>query len=141
MTWKRLGVSAVGLLVVLALGTGAVYWASLQPPDFYEAALETQRPPEVRRKKAKAFEEQTLQLVQDIRSSEKWSEEFEQDEINSWLAVELHGKFDREVPDGVSEPRVMLRDGRVLVGFCYEDESWQGVVSLSLRPWVADENE
>lgn len=141
MARKRLAYIAIALLLTVAGGAGSIYWAAVQVPDFYQQALTEQPDPVVRKAEAKRFVQRTLRLVDDIKHSDSWSEEFEQQQINSWLAEELHRKYADAVPKGVSEPRVNLVDGVIEIGFHYRHKDWSGIVSLRLRPWVPEENQ
>jgi hypothetical protein len=69
-----------------------------------------------------------------------WSEEFTQEQVNSWLSEELYPKYEKLVPEGIDEPRVRLSDGTIEVGFRYERDNWNGVVSVRARPWVPLQN-
>lgn len=141
MARKRLAYIAIALLLAVAGAAGSIYWAAVQVPDFYQQALTEQPDPLVRRAEAKIFVQRTLRLVDDIKHSDSWSEEFEQQQINSWLAEELHRKYADAVPKGVSEPRVNLIDGVIEIGFHYKNKDWNGIVSLRLKPWVPEENQ
>lgn len=142
MSRKRLAVIACSLLVVLAAAAGGVGWALYQVPDFYNAALRETPEPAVRQQEARQFVRQTMRLVDDIRHEPEWSEEFRQQQINSWLAEELTDpKYADLVPPGVSDPRVALDGGLIRLGFRVRHNGWEGVVSLRIRPWVPAENQ
>lgn len=143
MIRKRLALAAVALLLVLGIGWGGVHWAMFQVPDFYANALAEIPPdPMIRKKAARQFVQHTLDLVDSLQNSERWSETFEQDQINSWLVEELHNpKYAGLVPRSVSEPRVLLREEQILIGFRVSQRRWDGVVSLRLRPWVPEPNQ
>lgn len=129
------------LVVAIGAGGGAVLWSLVQVPDFYEEALAQQPDPAVRQEIAETFVERTVQLLDDIEHSDAWSQEFTDREVNAWLAEQLHQKFAEMVPKGVRDPRVRFDNQRVLLGFAYEHENWDGVVSLRLRPWVPEPNQ
>lgn len=129
------------LAVLVAVFAGSTWWASKQVPDFYAQALAGELQREERKAAAKQFVRQTLRIVEDVEFSDRWSEEFRQDQINSWLAEELHQKYPELVPDGVRDPRVGLHDETISLGFQFESESWEGVVSIRVRPWITEPNE
>lgn len=140
MSFRKLAIVAVALLGLLgAVGVG-VYWALKHVPEFYEQALAEKIDPVVRKAAAKQFVQTTLRLVDRIQNEDTWSEEFQQTQINSWLAEELHQKYEEVVPPGITQPRVRIKKGTVLVGFRYADDTFQGVVSVRLRPWVPSPN-
>jgi hypothetical protein len=139
MPVKKLGVIALSLLVVVAGLAGWSWRAAVAIPDFYQQALDETPYPEVREQAARQFVQQTLQFVEDIRQSETWSEEFTQTQVNSWLDAHLH-RYGRYVPKGVSDPRVQFEAGLLQIGFRFANRSWEGVVSLELRPSVPAPN-
>jgi hypothetical protein len=140
---RRLALIAGSLLLPLALVSGGVYWAMYQVPDFYRAALAEVPPdPVVRKRAAREFVKHTLDLVDSIQNADHWSETFEQEQINSWLVEELHDpRYKGLVPRGVSNPRVLLRENLVLVGFHVAQKRWDGIVSIRIRPWVPQPNQ
>lgn len=140
MTVRKFAVISVALLLAIAAAGGSVYWASLEPPDFYEQAMSVDVPVEVRREQAKQFVEKTTRLVENIKTAEKWSEKFTAEQANSWLAEEFHQKHADAVPEGVHDPRVEVRRGRLRLGFRLEREDWNGVVSMTIRPSVVAPN-
>lgn len=141
MSRKRWGIVAVVLLAGIAVSVGAMWWAVRQVPDFYEAALEVKVDPVVRREEAREFIERAEQLVERIQQSDEWSEEFTQEQINSWLAEELQRNYSEVIPEGIEDPRVQLIDDAALVGFRYRQDSWKGVVSAHVRAWVSGPNQ
>ncbi len=143
MTAKRLGIAAVVLLALIASGAGAMFWAVQQVPDFYEAALreEEQVDPVARQEEARELVERAEQLAENIKHSDEWSEEFTQQQINSWLAEELKRKYADVIPEGIEDPRIQLLEGGVRLGFRYRQHSWKGVVSAHFKAAVAGPNQ
>lgn len=141
MTRKRFGYVAMLLLLAVAGGGAGLVWALLQVPDFYAEALVVPTDPAVRKQAAKKLVQRTLQLVDDIQRRETWAEEFTQQQVNSWLAEDLHAKFSGLVPPGVRDPRVQFGAGAVHVGFRYEEPNWGGVVSVRVKPWIREPNQ
>lgn len=141
MTRKKLGYIALGLLTgVLATG-GIVVWALFQVPDFYRQAMALDVDPQTRKAIAKKFTQRTIQFVDSVRYADYWTEEFTEQQVNSWLAEELHREYADVVPPEMKDPRVRIEDGWVQVGFRYERPNWDGVVSFKLRPWVPRPNQ
>jgi hypothetical protein len=141
MSRRKFGFISLVLLLALVCGGGAVMWGLVQVPDFYQQAMARSPDRVVRKQAARQFEQRTLHLVEEIRHADAWSEEFEQQAVNSWLAEELHVRFAKVVPKGVSDPRVQFVDDALLVGFHLEQKNFNGVVSLRLRPWVPEPNQ
>ncbi|MEX0704687.1 MAG: hypothetical protein WD069_21485 [Planctomycetales bacterium] len=140
MLRRRLIQFATVLLLLVGIAAGYFFWGLRQVPDFYQQALARQPDPIVRQESAKRFVQRTLRLVDDIQHASLWSEEFHQDQVNSWLAEELHSKYPELVPPGIAEPRVMFREREIRIGFRCDNEQFQGIVSLELRPWVPEAN-
>lgn len=144
MSWKKLLATVTGLLIAAAAGAGGLWWSLFQSPDFYRTVLEQERraDPVARKAEAKRFVHRTMKLVDDIRHSDAWSQDFTEDEINAWLAEELQRKFGDWLPPGVSEPRVHIESDAIHVGFQYEEPGqWSGVVSLRVLPWINEPNQ
>lgn len=140
MTGKKIVMMAAALLLAVGAGGGAIVWSLVQVPDFYEQALAESPDLVAQQRAAKTFVARTVQLVDDIKHSDTWSQEFDGRQVNAWLANELHSKYAELVPPGIRDPRVGFDENYVLVGFYYETDQWQGVVSLRLRPWVPKPN-
>jgi len=138
---RRVAFIALFLLSAVCAAGGSLFWALVQVPDFYEEELATPVDPAVRHAAAKTFVQQTLRLVDDIKYSDRWSQEFTQRQVNSWIAEELHTKYAKLVPPGVSRPRVRFLDQTVLIGFRFEQKRFSGIVSLRLKPWVSQPNQ
>lgn len=139
---KRFLIILFLLLVLLGGATGGLYWSSTQVPEFYQEALQEQLPPEVRKKEAKQFVQRSMKIVNDVHNHEpRWSQEFSEQQINAWLAEELHQKFNDWVPKGVSNPRVNIKKDQVELGFHLTLKKWAGIISLKFKPWLLKENQ
>lgn len=129
------------LLLLLGGVAGGLYWSSAQVPEFYQAALQAQSKSEVRQQKAKQFVQRSMQLVNDVHNHEpQWSQEFSEQQINAWLAEELHQKYNEWVPKGVSDPRVKFGKDQVELGFQLSLKKWSGIISLKFKPWLLKKN-
>lgn len=140
MTRKHV-VIVFSLLVGMAAGVGGTLWSLFQAPAFYATALHNDVPSPQRKERAKRFVQNTLQLVDGIKHEKRWSEEFSQDQVNSWLAEELHQKYSKWLPKGVKEPRVQFGADSLELAFQFEKGFWSGVISARLRPWVSKPNQ
>lgn len=143
MSWKKLLAGMAALCVAAAAGAGGLWWALFQSPEFYALTIEHERQadPVQRKAEAKRFVHRTMKLVDDIRNSDEWSQDFTEAEINAWLAEELHRKFGEWLPPGVTEPRVQIEAEAIHVGFQYDEPGqWSGIVSLRVLPWVSEPN-
>src|SRR5262245_28363103 len=140
MNRKRAAIAAasVSLLAILA---GALFWLVKYEPTFYRTALADTAPPEIRREQAKAFVQTTSDLVDGIRYEDSWSHEFSEEAVNGWLAEELPAKYGEWLPPEVAAPRVKFEKGKLLLAFQLRHGMWKGVVSGTVRPWVAGPNQ
>ena len=138
--WILLGTASF-LIVAGALGT--LLWALLRVPDFYsQASAGVPKDHAQRQQAAKEMVQHTTNLVNNLQHEDEWSATFNQTEVNSWLVEELHqDKYKKLVPEGVSDPRVAIHDGRLQVGFRLKRNGWNGIVSLKLKPWMAEDNQ
>jgi hypothetical protein len=137
---RMITLSGVAALALIVCGTAA-YWALWQEPDFYAQAMQVPADPVAQKQQAKQFVQRTLRLVDDIRHANHWSEHFSQEQVNSWLAEELHHKYADLVPRGVNDPRVQFVPDTVQIGFRYQRGDWQGIVSLNVKPCVPQDNQ
>lgn len=140
MNWKRFAIILTCLCLAVVAGGGALRWGLIQAPDFYETAIETKVDPVVRKQKADKLVKRTLKFVEEIQTSDAWSQEFTEDQINSWLAEELEEKYPEWVPKGVGDPRVKLTQDMIQVGFRFKSEEFSGVISLKLKARVIEPN-
>ena len=124
------------LLFLTGIAAG-LYWSSAQVPDFYQEALQEQMEPEVRQEEAKEFVQRSMQVVNKVRNHEPlWSQEFSEQQVNAWLAEELHQKYNKWVPDGVTDPRIRFEKNQVELGFHLTLSQWSGIISLKFKPWL-----
>jgi len=136
MSAKRWGMVAVTLLAGIGSAAVAILWAAQQVPDFYETALLNEIAPAVRQAEAREFTERIRQLSDDLQHAEEWSQEFTEQQINSWFAEELQNKYGELIPKGIEKPRIRLIEGGALLGFRYRQDRWKGVVSARLKAKV-----
>lgn len=142
MTRKRLWIgSIVTVLLVIVCSIVGMLFALRQVPDFYAKADRQLPEPKVRREQARQLEQRTVDLVKRLeKSPDSWSESFEQQQINSWLVEELPENHSRQIPKGVSDPRVVLQPDRVQVGFKIDQPQWSGIVSVIVQPNIPSPN-
>jgi hypothetical protein len=129
-------------LVFLGIASGLL-WALLRVPDFYaQAATSMPKEPEVRKEAAKQLVQETTNLINDMKHSDEWSATFKQEQVNCWFLEELRqSKYRDVIPEGVSDPRLVIHEGYLQMGFRFQRKGWNGIVSLQLKPWIEGENQ
>ena len=125
-------------IVLIALAAGIYFYRSLQHvPEFYSQALA--KPAAEPAKAAYKFEQEVLELRNDVRREGNWQATFTAEEINGWLASDLPVKFPRALPRQVSDPRVAITPEMILVACKYADARFNSVVSIGAKPEMTKE--
>lgn len=138
--------SRVRSRLMLALATSALLLAGAggfftyqvrQVPEFYEQAIAAQPTQQIAA--GQQFEQQALEVQNQIRRAGEWRAEISDSEINGWLATVLPEKFASLLPPEVSEPRVAIQQDRLLMAAKYRTSGIETVVSLELSAFLTDE--
>ena len=129
-----LAAASVVLTVALCI---AFRCAVHHEPRFYTAALEPHSP--IDATDGDALERNVLQLHNHLRQPGQWTVVFTQEQINGWLAHDLMEKFPDLLPPEVSQPRVALEPGRLLIGFRYRTTGLDAVVTLVAELFLTDQ--
>ncbi len=127
-------------VVLLTVSIGAGWWAIQQTkkvPDFYTQATKTS--PEETAAATLRLQADVKQLQQDAGQRGSWNATFSDGEINAWLIQELPEKFPRLLARGVSDPRIVIEDGRLLMAARYKDKRVDTVVSFEIHPELTEE--
>lgn len=113
---------AIFLLVlagIAAFSLWGVWKAAQQEPEFYHEVLVIE--PEVQKQASAALETRVTELQEEVRRGGVWQAEFTEQQINAWLAEELPAKY-KNLPKGLSDPRVRIEDGQLQLACRYRDE-------------------
>lgn len=133
-------ISALGVVVAVAAGTAfALYRSATAAVPEYEAALEID--PVTAETDRREFESQLTALASDAQSLPEWTSRVTARQINAWLAVRLERDFPGFQQAGLLSPRVVLRQDEVLVAARSVLTRVHGVLSLTLRPMVTEDDE
>lgn len=130
----------ISLIMLVALA-GTAGWAAWRVvsyvPHFYLQAEPLPGPS--RQQASRQFESQIHNLfVNDIRYEASWQATLQGQELNSWLVEDfVRSNLASLLPPQISEPRVVFREDRVLIGFKYEVAGVPGLVSIELKVWLA----
>ena len=81
-----------------------------------------------------------IQLYNSVidHDDQEWGHCFTDGEINSYLAEHfVQSRLDKQLlPEGVSQPRIVIEPDKVRVAFRYGSGLWSTVVSIDLRLWL-----
>lgn len=133
MKYWIFGIATAALVAVTA--TVCVSWWALERtrvvPDFYARA--TQRLPEDLDSAIAKLEQDMVQLQGDAAQLGSWRAVFTDEQINAWLVQQLPREFPKLLPPGVTEPRIVIEDGRVLVAARFTNAHIDTVVSFEVK--------
>ena len=131
--------SFIGSMVVLVLvvtGVVVVLYQLLrhEPAEYAQAAIP---PGERRQTESREFEKQAIDLINEIRNEHQWQAEFTEEQVNSWLAEDfIRSNLAKQLPPGISEPRVVFQPGKLFLAFRYGEDGWNSVISVEAKVWV-----
>jgi hypothetical protein len=138
---RKYSVVLAGVLLGILVVAGCAYSVLRHEPEFYRAALHDGLSAEERREYARKFEQTTGRLIGEAGNDERWSQEFSEVAVNSWLADELPGKYAELLPENVSAPRIKFEKDGLRIAFRTSRGPWSGIVSGRLNVWVPSPNE
>jgi hypothetical protein len=127
-------------VVVLLLGTAGTALALLlwRVPRFYQ---DRDLPPGPQRvQESKAFVKGFIELVDGIKNYRpSWQTSFTEAQINSFFQEQFiqWGLDSKHLPEGISDPRVVLEKDSIRLAFRYGKPPWATVISLDLGVWLA----
>jgi len=133
MLW--VGLAAAALLAVMAL---VLYRGTQHVPEFYQQALTSAVPTAPQIQVGDDFERQALNLHNQSTKPGPWQAEFTDEQINAWLAAILPRNHPQALPAETRDPRVKITERGVQVGWRYQTERFQTVVSLSGQIYLTD---
>ncbi|MBX9656454.1 hypothetical protein K2Y11_22795 [bacterium] len=109
-------------------------------PSFYSKRLGTDDESK-RHQCSNQFLNGASRLINDLQNSPAWEANFNEDQINGWLAEDFQQNHANKVlPPGVTDPRVEIDGDRVLLGFRCHMGLFSTVVQIGVRAWVPKRN-
>jgi hypothetical protein len=127
----------IGILALVVWGTALVLFLLVrhEPRHYLDAAVP---PGPERTDLSKAFFKECSQFISAIGNGGEWYGLWTDRQINSFFEEEfVHQGFDgRLLPEGVSQPRVIIEPNLLRLGFRYGSGAWSTVVSLDLAVWL-----
>ncbi len=126
---------AAGLVVLALLG---LYIALRHEPAFYARAMQI-APPVLDRGSDRMIRQATALQNATARSG-RWQAVITAEEINGWLTVDMMKNHPGTLPPGFSDPRVEIDAKRITVGCRFQQSGVNSVLSLAVRPYMAEPN-
>ncbi len=136
---RRSFLLAIVIFLCLTSGVGASLWVLVryEPRVYLQAAMP---PGEERHQLSEKCWHELLQLYSAVANPEEqiWGHSFTDEEINSYLAENfVLSRFDKEfLPEGISQPRIVIEADKIRIAFRYGSGLWSTVVSIDLRLWL-----
>ena len=128
---RRSLVVAVGI-PLFALGLGGILLLMLryEPEHYRHAVVEGER----RTTLKKEFIRELFDFTNAVQSSDRpWNAKFTEEQINAFFQA---GEADNFLPEGISEPRVVLDAERMRFAFRYRSGLINTIISISMRIWL-----
>lgn len=128
----------LGMLAALALVLFGLYQALVAVPGEYREVVEAE--PEVQRQGSDELLQQASALASDLRQQRDWEAWFTEEQVNGWLAVDLVENHPDSLPDGISDPRVTLREKAISLFCRMRRGGTETVLTLVVEPYLDEPN-
>jgi hypothetical protein len=140
---RKMLLLSVGLMVCSVLGLlAALVLLTRHEPSFYRNAAIPVGPQ--RTEWSREFDATAKNFIAWIinggdAQTGNWNGKFGEHGINSYLAEQFvtTGLAQRILPEGVREPRIVLEQDRIRLGFRYGEPPWSTVIAIDFRVWLA----
>jgi hypothetical protein len=137
--WLRILTFSAAAVVALLAVTAVLLWRATQKvPEFYARAV--QDDPADRAEASDRMIQRATTLAGDVKKEGRWEATFTADEINGWLAVDLVENHADQLPATMSDPRVAIGPGRLMIACRYEEGWIEAVLSLEVDVYLAEPN-
>ncbi|QDU57722.1 hypothetical protein [Aeoliella mucimassa] len=137
---KRIILLAIlGVILVLGIGAGSMYWAVTSTQPYYELALE--QPVEVLEESSRQLENRFTTLTSDVQAEGEWQTVISAQEVNGWLAFKLPESFPNLLPQEVQDPRVTITADDLILAARAHKSGMDVVISVYLEPFVTEEGD
>ena len=128
----------LGALAAIALGLLGIYQALVTVPNEYRKVV--QADPQTQRQASDELLQQAAALASDLRKQRDWEAWFTEAQINGWLAVDLVENHPDALPEGISDPRVAIREESVALYCRMRRGATETVVTLVVEPYLDEPN-
>lgn len=132
--------ASLGVMIAVAVGVVfGLYKSATASVPAYEAVVEVD--PQQAETQRREFESQLSALVSDTQALPEWKSRVTAAQINAWLALRLQRDFPGFQQAGLVAPRVILEEGRVTLAARSTMSRIEGIISVTLRPLVTEDDE
>jgi hypothetical protein len=129
---------AIFSFLTCVVTTSALLLVRYEPAGYAQAA---QPPGPERTDFSRQFVTEFTQFAGDVTSSDReWGARFTEQQINGYLSEGFvqQGLAERLLPDGISDPRIVIEQDRVRLAFRYGSSGfWNTVISIDLAIWLS----
>ncbi len=126
------------LLLLLVLVLFGIWRALRHEPEFWQEAVQVDRA--IYEEASDEMVRRTMAFRNTIRHEGDWEAVFTAQQINGWLAVDLVENHGESIPKSVSDPRVAIEPGRMLLACRLGQGKTASVVSLAIEPDMPEPN-
>jgi uncharacterized protein YpmS len=127
-----------GLLLLIAVGVGVLFWAVTREPEFYRVA--TAVDPIAQQQASHEMLQQAAALKNESRREGRWQAVFTAEQINGWLAVDLVENHPDALPETLRDPRVAIEPGRMMLACRFQQGRAGSVLALAVEPYLPEPN-
>jgi hypothetical protein len=135
---RRSVLVAVGIFLLLTCGgaTALLLLVRYEPERYVQATVP---PGPGRTDLSKKFCAKFSDLISGIGSDRDWYAQFTDEQINSYFDEHFvqQGLDVRLLPEGISQPRLVIEPDKIRLAFRYGSGFWSTVISVDLRVWLA----
>jgi hypothetical protein len=135
---RRSVLVAVGIFLLLTCGgaTALLLLVRYEPERYVQATVP---PGPERTDQSKKFCAEFSNLISGIGSDHEWGVKFTEKQINSYFDEHFvqQGLDVRLLPEGISQPRLVIETDKIRLAFRYGSGLWSTVISIDMRVWLA----
>jgi hypothetical protein len=137
MSRKSLLLGLVVAFLLLSCTAGLlIFLVRYEDEDFKSCSLP---PGPERKEQCNAFRQEILDLTSSIHDDSKlaWGAEFTDKQVNSYFDDGGSGWEEKFEAEGIHDPRVIIKQDRVRLGFRYGTGFWSTRIAVDFQVWLA----
>ncbi len=104
-------------------------------PEFYQQAVA--RDVVLAEQSSDEFLQQAAGVASDVRRMGHWDAVFTADQINGWLAVDMHRNHPGLLPESLSDPRISITPGDATLACRYQGPQLDAVLTISCDVYLS----